>query len=463
MTMAGTAMRGNEGTIRAMGPTPALRRGACPTLAAPMQTGDGLLARLRPASGSFTADAFLALLDAAETFGTGRLDITARGNLQIRGLRTASVAPLSTAVHRAGIVPCEGIAVEMPPLAGLDPSEVADPRPLARKLAERIAGSGLDLAPKLAVIVDGGGRLHLDGVAADIKLVAGATDSTLLWHLLVAGKQTGVCGTEDEMIEAAMSVVADIAAYGSAARARDLPVEHLPPGSSLLAYREVSLSPVGRFDLGASVVLGIAPAFGQMAAHVVRPLILAAVAEGVSAVRLAPGRAFLLVGPAGWNTSAIVSLAASLGFVVHAGDPALRIDACAGQVGCASGRIDTHAVASHLIAHAPALMDGSLDLHVSGCAKGCARPRVADLTLVAMSCDGQPGLGIVLGGRAGDRPVATKRLEDGASAITALGQRVAETVEKGESAAACLQRLGPARIAAAFSAARFNGIDHAGL
>ena len=220
MTMAGTAMRDDGEATRATGPSPALRRGACPTLAAPMQTGDGLLARLRPVSGFFTAGAFLALLDAAEAFGTGRLDITARGNLQIRGLRTESVAPLSTAVARAGIVPCEGIAVEMPPLAGLDPSEEADPRPLARNLAQRIADGGLDLAPKLAVIVDGGGRLHLDGVAADIKLVAEATGPKPVWHLLVAGRQTGVCGTEDEMIEAAMSVVADLAACGSAARAR---------------------------------------------------------------------------------------------------------------------------------------------------------------------------------------------------------------------------------------------------
>ncbi|TCQ20864.1 precorrin-3B synthase [Rhizobium sp. PP-CC-3G-465] len=460
MMMAGTAMRRDRTTT---GSPSALRRGACPTLAAPMQTGDGLLARLRPASGFFTAEAFLALLDAADAFGSGRLDITARGNLQIRGLRAESVAPLSAAIAGAGIMPCEGIAVEMPPLAGLDPSEGTDPRPLARKLADRIGDSGLHLAPKLAIIVDGGGRLHLDGVAADIKLVAEAAGASSRWRLLVAGRQTGLVGTADEMIEAAMSVVEHIAACGPAARARDLPADRLPSSSSSLVKRDIAMSPVGRFDLGAHVVLGVAPAFGQMEAQAVRQLVLAAMAGGLSEVRLAPGRALLLVGPAGCEMSALALLAKALGFVVDAGDPALRIDACAGQRGCASARIDTHAVAGHLIARAPALMDGSLDLHVSGCAKGCARPRAADLTLVAAFCDGQPGLGIVVGGRAGDSPVATKRLEDGACAITALGQWVAETIEKGESAAACLKRLGPARIAAAFSGARFNGIDHAGL
>lgn len=461
MTMA-REMLGEGNAAIATGASP-LRRGACPTLAAPMQTGDGLLVRLRPASGFFAPDAFLALLDAADAFGSGRLDITARGNLQIRGLRSAGVASLSAAIARAGIAPCEGIAVEMPPLAGLDPWEVADPRPLARRLAERIGDSGLRLAPKLAVVVDGGGTLHLGHVAADIRLVAQAGDAAPLWHMVVAGRQTGFAGPAEDMVEAAMSVVADIAACGPAARARDLAAHRLPTGLSSLVTRVAAPSPVGRFDLGAHVVLGVAPAFGQMDALAVRRLIVAAMGEGLSEVRLAPGRALLLVFHAGRDTAALARFAASLGFVVDAGDPALRIDACAGRAGCTSGGMDTHGIAERLIARAPALMDGSLDLHVSGCAKGCARPRAAGLTLVAAPCDGQPGIGIVVGGRAGDAPVAIKRLEDGPCAISALGQWVAETIEKGESAAACFERLGTARIAAAFSGACFNGIDHAGL
>ncbi|KQS76601.1 hypothetical protein ASG25_15030 [Rhizobium sp. Leaf384] len=454
--------RDGETTTFGDGSSPTLRRGACPTLARPMQTGDGLLARLRPASGFFTTEAFLALLDAAEAFGTGRLDITARGNLQIRGLRPDSVARLSAAIARAGIAPIEGIAVETPPLAGLDPEEIVDARPLAGKLSARIRESRHVLAPKLAVIVDGGGRLHLDGVAADVRLKAVDGDVPL-WHLFVAGRPSGLSGAADEMIDAAMAVISEIAACGPAARARDLPpgrgaVLHSPAPKQLPAH-----SPVGTFDLGAQVALGVAPSFGQAEAHVLRRLVVAARSQGCSQVRLAPGRALLLIGPAGYDHPALVRTARSLGLAVEATDPVLQIDACAGQAGCASGRIDTHAMAARLIAHAPALMDGSLSLHVSGCAKGCARPRTAGLTLVAASCEGQPGAGIVLGGRAGDPPVATKRLEDVPCALTALGQWVAETIEKGESAAACLERVGPARIAAAFSGACFNGIDDAGI
>ena len=68
-------------------PAPSLmRRGACPSLATPMMTGDGLLVRLRPARPGFTFGQFRSLCPRRrETCGNGILEITARGNLQIRG------------------------------------------------------------------------------------------------------------------------------------------------------------------------------------------------------------------------------------------------------------------------------------------------------------------------------------------------------------------------------------------
>ena len=44
-------------------------RGACPALAAPMSTGDGLLVRLRPAGGALTLPQFRALARAAAAHG----------------------------------------------------------------------------------------------------------------------------------------------------------------------------------------------------------------------------------------------------------------------------------------------------------------------------------------------------------------------------------------------------------
>ena len=65
------------------------RRGACPGLSAPMQTGDGLLVRLLPL-GTISLRAFADLCRAARTHGNGIVEVTSRGSIQVRGLSAAS-------------------------------------------------------------------------------------------------------------------------------------------------------------------------------------------------------------------------------------------------------------------------------------------------------------------------------------------------------------------------------------
>ena len=61
------------------------RRGACPGLSTPMQTGDGLLVRLLP-TGTIPLAAFAALCHAARAHGNGVIEVTSRGSIQVRGL-----------------------------------------------------------------------------------------------------------------------------------------------------------------------------------------------------------------------------------------------------------------------------------------------------------------------------------------------------------------------------------------
>ena len=68
------------------------RRGACPALSAPMQTGDGLLVRLNPVAGGLPPKLLIGLAESALKRGNGIMEVTARGSLQIRGLTAASAA-----------------------------------------------------------------------------------------------------------------------------------------------------------------------------------------------------------------------------------------------------------------------------------------------------------------------------------------------------------------------------------
>jgi precorrin-3B synthase len=86
-------------------------------------------------------------------------------------------------------------------------------------------------------------------------------------------------------------------------------------------------------------------------------------------MRLSPWRALYVDAP--------VPDTAVLDLIVDEDDPLLRIEACPGAPACKSSSVDTRRDARRLAARG---FDGTI--HVSGCAKGCARSTAADLVLV---------------------------------------------------------------------------------
>ncbi len=128
---------------------------------------------------------------------------------------------------------------------------MGDPRPLAEAIRTRAAG--LRLAPKVSVVVDGGGVLHLDALAADMRLRAvGAR-----WEVWVGGR---FLGSEDAAGATAtvLRALERLAALGPAARGRDLTVAAAVEAPAPARGPAV---PVGRLAGGA---LGIGLPFGQI-------------------------------------------------------------------------------------------------------------------------------------------------------------------------------------------------------
>ncbi len=64
-------------------------RGWCPSVHKPMPSGDGLLARIKPFGGRLPSAALRAFAEAAASYGNGIIELTGRGNLQVRGLTNA--------------------------------------------------------------------------------------------------------------------------------------------------------------------------------------------------------------------------------------------------------------------------------------------------------------------------------------------------------------------------------------
>ncbi|MER9014944.1 precorrin-3B synthase [Mesorhizobium sp. M0898] len=476
-------------------------RGACPALSAPMQTGDGLLVRLNPVAGGLLPKSWIGLCESALRHGNGIMEVTARGSLQIRGLTPASARLLAMEVDVLGIAVRTGVPVETGPLAGLDQEEIADPRPMAQRIRAAIEDAGVTqrLGPKVSVIVDGRGQLTMDAVTADVRLVGVRAADGIKWRVSLAGDAQGATplamSEEDAACDIAVAILRMVAEKGRDAHARDLTARQLrslaswrsvappsvlpdispirgeigsfaggfPPAPSAIGEigDEGAISPlegemsgrteggakdrrpIGVFDLAAgSTSLGIGLPFGSIPAQKLINLTQYALTLGTTEIRLAPGRALLLLGLSPAACLSLQKTAAALGFVTDGADPRTRIATCPGAPACASGRIATRDIAEIIATENRDILDSSLTLHISGCAKGCAHPGPAALTLVG----GENGAGLVVDGTAKALPAGYRPGYDAAHGIGRVAAAIRSARHSGETAAACLARLGAAGI-----------------
>jgi precorrin-3B synthase len=350
-----------------------------------MQTGDGLLARLMPAA-PIPPGAMAGLCAAARAHGNRTVEITARGSLQVRGLTLRSAPLFAAAVADLGIAVQEGVPV----IAGFDDDAVDG---LASELRRAIAVARLALSPKVSVVVDGDGPLHLDALLADVRVRVVRSEQGPRCHVGALTTWLGAVAPE-EAVRAVIDILRGIAAHGPAARAVDI---SSPAGVAALQRivrgiptsappRRPPADMIGIHTMsdGAAAV-GVAPAFGHTDADTLEALVRVAASQGAKGLRPAPGRALLLAGVSVRGARDVVTVAEQLGFVVRSDDPRRCIAACPGAPACASGLIPARTLASAL---APALAPllaragNSVAVHISGCSKGCAHPGPAALTLV---------------------------------------------------------------------------------
>jgi precorrin-3B synthase len=322
-------------------------KGWCPTALRPMPSGDGLLVRVRPWCGAFTREQAAGLADIAESLGNGHIDLTRRANLQIRGLREESLPALHDALDRLGLLDEEDARnVMVGPLAG------PEARALALSLGRALPPG---LPAKFGCLVDDGGPLSIAGERADIALCLTSAGVAVRRD----GEWLGVT-TLDRAVTAAL---------GGPISFTSMTVMPAPG--------QRRLGRLGRFT-------GLAAPFGRLEAAQLRAV---AATAGVTEIRLSPWRALYVDAPVD-----------AVGLIVDENDPLLRIEACPGAPACAAATTDTRADGRRLAALG---VPGTI--HVSGCAKGCARTARADLVLV-----GDRGLyGVVRGGTARDPAMRT--------------------------------------------------------
>lgn len=357
--------------------TPAIK-GWCPGAHRPMMSGDGLVLRVRPFAGELSAEQVLGLCALAETYGNGMLDLTSRANLQIRGVSQSEFTEVLTGLDSLNLIDVD------PAVEGH--RNVLMPATWARgDLTHRLHNALLKTLPQLPVLpekmgfaIDTAGEACLTDGSADFRFECDEHGALLL---RADGADLGRRVTEADAMDALIELAAwfhRTGGIGNGRMARHLP--HVPlPKQWAVARPRAQIAETVPGKTGFGLVLG-AP-FGKMRTSDLRTLMDS---SGASALRLMLGRMFMVKD---------AQIDHAPGFVTQL-SRLMQVHACPGTPFCPQATVSTIQLAQSLAART----QGSV--HVSGCAKGCAFPRSAKLTLVGR--DGQ--FDLVSGGRPWDAP-----------------------------------------------------------
>jgi ferredoxin-nitrite reductase len=332
------------------------------------------------------------------------------------------------------------------PTAGIDPAAIVDSRALATAIDDYL-NQHPELAPlsaKFSIGIDGGESIPIRQRANDVLLVAELTPmGQPHWRLFLGLESIGAVDTGIGVgVDQAMPLVAAILQIYQTVAPTIAPVENQQRRSQKVRLRDVAHhiglvafcdqlrdrlrtvagaiaaepiescvppAPTKRYPIGihpqiqaGQYYVGLAIPLGQMSPSQLRSLAKLADRYGTSELRLTPCQNILLPNISAANLSRLKLELAPLHFDPATPHPEAAIVACAGQPGCASalGDVQTDAIAlieqrrQQLVEQSVAPGDRRrqsnptntpLNIHFSGCSKGCAQPYQSDIALMAVA------------------------------------------------------------------------------
>ncbi|MEV0246945.1 precorrin-3B synthase [Nocardia sp. NPDC050712] len=368
---------------------------SCPGVLRLHQAADGPLARIRVPGGRVEPAQWQVLAEAATELGDGNIELTSRGNLQLRQVRDAG--ELTTRLEAAGLLPShthERVRnIVASPLAGRIGGWI-DIHPLVPAL-----DAGLRATPRLAELPGrvlftlDDGRGDVSGLGGDIGVHAVGADE---FALVLAGRDSGIRVSVADAVDIMLAAAHGFLARSSGQwRLHEVPdgvtgvIDHLglSPSAEPLEFGGVHELPIGWLDqddglvgLGAGVRLGTLPArLAEFLAAVERPIFVT------------PWRSLVVTDLAEGIAEQVVRVLAPMGLIFDSNSPWLLVSACAGQPGCAKSLTDVRGDVAAAVASGRVRPAGPEPLaagevagrqHWSGCERHCGRPRgaVTDVT-----------------------------------------------------------------------------------
>jgi ferredoxin-nitrite reductase len=408
---------------------------------------DSFMLRLRVPGAILTAHQLRGLAQMTSDWGSGRVDITTRSNLQIRDFQPRNIVSVLNKVHALGMSSRGSGAdnirnITASPITGLDPAELYDVAPLAEAMSNYILNSRdmYGLPRKFNIAFDNGGAISVVADTNDIGFIAVRVNEGqsvppgIYFRVLLCGitghkqfaSDCGILLRPDQTVAVAAAMVRVFSENGDRTdrkKARlkylidrwgtekflaetekrlDFPLIRVPaeacePHKPIDRAAHIGIHPQsqpGLHYIGVSIPVGQLPTAQMLA--------LAEVAEryGSGELRLTVWQNLIIPNIATASLEAAQQAILAAGLHYDAGTVLSGTVACTGNKGCrfAASDTKTHAVAlaNHLDSHFK--IQQPINLHVTGCSHSCAQHYIGDIGLMAVKVGGEEGYQVVIGG-----------------------------------------------------------------
>lgn len=410
---------------------------------------DSFMLRMRVPGGSLTAAQMRGLANVAQKWGSGRLDLTTRANVQIREFAPRSIVDVLNAVQKLGMSSRGSGAdnirnITASPISGYDAQELIDVQPLADGLQNYISNSRdlYGLPRKFNIAIDNGGAISTLADTNDIGFVGvrvGESKSVppgVYFRVLLCGitghKQFATdCGLllrPDQLVAVAAAMVRVFAKNGNRTDRKKARLKYLVDRwgiTKFLEETEKNLAfPVLRVDVSECEprvpvdraghigvhsqaqpglnYIGVAVPVGCMTAEQANTVADIADRFGSGEIRLTVWQNLLIPNIADSNVDGVCAGLRSAGLDYTAGTVLSGTVACTGSKGCRFAATDTKRHALELARELDSAFRilEPVNLHVTGCPHHCAQPYVGDIGLMGVKVGGEEGYQVSLGGGA---------------------------------------------------------------
>ncbi|PZV16175.1 MAG: precorrin-3B synthase [Pseudanabaena sp.] len=404
----------------------------CPSLFNATSAQDGILSRMRLPAGLVTSTQCELVTNITNQFGNGEIQITNRGNLQIRTSQALSFDTLLD-LQDYGLASSEANTdglrnIMASPTSGIDPHALINTVPFVKQWNFYLANHPeLEiLSNKFSVCFDGGETISVSDRPNDICFVAVEFDNEIYFSLhlglgdrgdspsaigrLIYPEQTlqvlaaltevyreyteqklnqaNSCARPPRLremignwgVESYLQLVEQKLGYALRRSSLELLSQESKIG---IAYHHLGIHSQRQLELA---YIGVVIPLGRLTSLQFHGLGDLSRQYGGGALRLTPWQNILITDIAEAQIEQVSQEINDLGLSISANHPYAAIAACSGYKGCKAAFTDTQADAKKVAAHLENCikLDIPINIHFSGCDKSCAQHHPSDIAFVGI-------------------------------------------------------------------------------